>query len=137
MVFNPDVAPKERYQFMEWFAKQTEWSEGDSYDSPDVTAPALQKWFKEMILFFPPMNGPLASNDDDNPRVTDHCIGKNVIYSAFAWSCAGEAHEKMRELAIKHKVGFFDVSSEEGEILFPEEFLPDIANQSKPWWRFW
>ena len=118
MVFYPTAAPKDRESFMVWYDKQTEWSEGHGYNDPIVTTPALQAWFQEMTRFFPPMNGPLAV-DSDASEVTDHCIGKSVIYSAFAWSVAERAYNKTRELAIKHRVGFFDVSSDEGEVLFP------------------
>ena len=137
MVFEPTVAPRDRSEFMTWYEGQTQWSEGHSFDDPNVSSPALQKWFEEMIQIFPPMNGPLASDDVDDSHVTDHCISKDIIYSAFAWSVADEAHPKMRELAIKHRVGFFDVSSENGEILFPDE--PDSAplENKKPWWKFW
>ena len=120
MVFDPDATPKDRESFMAWYDKQTEWSEGHSYSDPIVATPALQAWFREMIQYFPPMNGPLAV-DSDASEVTDHSIGRSVIYSAFAWSVAEYAHNKMRELAIKHRVGFFDVSSDDGELLFPAE----------------
>lgn len=119
MVFEPSSAPKNRKEFMEWYAQQTEWEEDHSYQDHKVSTERLQAWFKEMVEYFPPMNGPLASEDDDDPKVTDHCIGKHVIYSAFAWSVAEEAHTKMRELAVKHSVGFFDVSANNGEIFFP------------------
>ena len=138
MVFEPSVAPLSRDEFMEWFKKETEWSEDHNYDDHTVSSPALQSWFEEIILTFPPMNGPLANDDDiDNPRVTDHCIGRNVIYSAFAWSEAEEAFTHMRELAIKHHVGFFDVSSDEGEILFPGDKAAEAKCIVKPWWKFW
>src|SRR5690606_15004282 len=71
--------------------------------------------------YFPPMNGPFASGDHDDSKVTDYSIGRSVIYSAFAWSVAEDAYSKMRELAIKHSVGFFDVSADDGEILFPHQ----------------
>jgi len=119
LVFEPSAAPRERSEFMEWYDQQTQWKEDHSYDDPRVCSAALQSWFAEMIQFFPPLNGPLAVDDVDNPRVTDHCIGSTVIYSAFAWSCAEEARGKMRELAAKHKVGFFDVTSPNSEIVFP------------------
>ena len=135
MVFEASVAPKSREEFMEWYAAQTEWSEDHGYQDHAVTSEALQNWFKEMIEHFPPMNGPLASDDVDDPKITDHCIGKNVIYSAFAWSEAEGAYSKMREHAIKHSVGFFDVSADNGEILFPGE-PPEVKNK-KPWWKFW
>jgi hypothetical protein len=134
MVFEPNSAPRERVSFMGWYQQQTKWGEEHSYDDPKVTSPALQLWFQEMIQFFPPMNGPLAS-DLDTPEVTDHCIGRDVIYSAFAWSVASGAYAKMRELAIKHNVGFFDVSESEGEILFPN--TPSNPGAKERWWKFW
>jgi len=119
MVFEIKEAPKTEKEFIQWFEDQTEWNEDHSYDDHSVTSPALQSWFKEMIEYFPPMNGPLASDDYDDPKVTDYCIGTKVIYTAFASSVSDAAHSKMRELAIKHSVGFFDVNSDNGEILYP------------------
>jgi len=133
MVFEPTVAPTDRSEFMKWYECQAQWSEGHSYDDPCVSSPALQKWFEEMIQIFPPMNGPLASDDVDDPHLTDHCLGKDVIYSAFAWSVADEAYQKMKSLAIKHKVGFFDESAENGEILFPDEPDSALPKNKKPW----
>jgi hypothetical protein len=72
-----------------------------------------------MIKSFPPMNGPLASNDVDDPKVTDYSLARSIIYAAFAWSQAERAHGRTMELAAKHHVGFFDVSSKEGAIWFP------------------
>ena len=120
MVFDPDAAPRERAAFIAWYDRQTRWSEGHSYDDPAVCTPALQAWFADMIRFFPPMNGPLKV-DTGGSEITDHCIGRSVIYSAFAGSVAERAHGKMRELAIKHRVGFFEASENDGEILFPPE----------------
>jgi hypothetical protein len=134
MVFEPSKAPKEREAFMSWYTEQTKWSEDHSYQDHEVTSPLLQVWFKEIVQFFPPMNGPLASDDVDDPKVTDHCIGHDVIYSAFAWSVAEEAYPKFRELAIKHSVGFFDVSADNGEILFPGD---GSQKNKKPWWKLW
>lgn len=136
MVFEPTAAPKDRKQFMKWYREQTQWAEGHSYNDPSVSSPALQAWFQDMIQVFPAMNGPYASEDVDDPKVTDHCIGKTVIYSAFAWSCAEEAHGAMKQLAIKHNVGFFDVSANEGEIVFPDKLRTEVP-PAKPWWKIW
>jgi len=135
MVFEISDAPKNRKEFMSWFEKQTEWAEEHSYEDHAVTSNALKSWFEEMITHFPPMNGPLASDEVDDPRVTDYCIGQSVIYSAFAWSQSDQALLKMRELSIKHSVGFFDVSANEGEILFGEKMHQIV--QKKPWWKIW
>lgn len=135
MVFDSDAAPKSRKEFMEWFDEQTEWSEGHSYEDYNVSTEKLQSFYLEMIKHFPPMNGPQAAEDYDDPKVTDHCIGRHVVYSAFAWSVADEAHAKIRELAIKHAVGFFDVNTDNGEILFLKE--TNSSSTKKPWWKFW
>jgi len=119
MVFEPTVAPRERQAFMEWYDSETEWSEAHSYNDPKKTSELLQKWFAEIIQDFPPMNGPLATDDLENPKVSDYSIGHNIIYCCFSWSCAEEAFEKTKDLAIKHKVGFFNVSAGNGEIIFP------------------
>jgi len=120
MVFDPSVAPRSREDFMRWYKVQTRWSEGHSYGDPAVTTAALRAWFDEIRSEFPPLNGPMAApRDFDSPNVTDHCIGRHVIYSAFRSSVAESAYLKVRELAVKHNVGFYDVSGANGEILFP------------------
>ena len=119
MVFEASAAPTERQKFLEWYRQQTKWSEGHSYNDPDVSTPSLQAYFHGIIDIFPAMNGKYRSNDYDDPMVTDHCVGKYVIYSAFSWSCAEEAYRVVRQLAEKHRIGFFDVSAENGDIILP------------------
>ncbi|NIK68646.1 hypothetical protein [Paenibacillus sp. BK720] len=53
-------------------------------------------------------------------RLTDYSLGSAVIYAAFAYSVADEAYSALRELAVECKAGFLDVSSDEGEIIFPD-----------------
>ena len=150
MVFRKEAAPKARTDFMKWYQDQTEWTEEHSYNDPANTSAELRNWFMEMIQTFPAMNGPLASDDDDNSNVSDYSIGKDVIYVAFAWSLAEQAYNKMLELAEKHGVGFFDASSDNGDILFPDNGKLksiDYPNknydssttglETKPWWKFW
>ncbi len=120
MVFDPTVAPRDREAFMAWYDVQTAWSEDHTYDDPSVTAVSLQSWFHEMRGQFPAMNGPHRSDSED-AHVSDYCIGRSVIYGAFAWSLAEEAYDRMKSLAVKHGVGFFDVSADDGDILFPGE----------------
>jgi hypothetical protein len=119
MVFDPDAAPRDRTAFMAWYARQTQWTEAHGYNNPDVPTPALRAWFGEIIQWFPPMNGPLRSDDVDDPRVTDYSVGESVIYGAFAWSQADAAHQRMKGLAAKHRVGFFDVASNEVSLPTP------------------
>jgi hypothetical protein len=119
MVFDPAVAPSGRRAFMEWYKQQTQWTESHGYNNPDIPASSLRAWFQEMMKTFPPMNGPLASDDPDDPRVTDYSLGRCVVYVAFAWSQADAAYSATKNLAAKHHVGFFDVSSDQGDIWLP------------------
>jgi hypothetical protein len=119
MVFDAAAAPRDRTQFLAWYEKQSEWQESHGYNDPEVPAPVLKKWFREIIKAFPPMNGPLASDDPDNPKVTDYSLGRAVICGAFAWSEAEAAYMHVKELAAKHGVGFFDVSGDDGDIWWP------------------
>jgi hypothetical protein len=142
MVFDPEAAPPTHDAFMTWYREQTQWKEEHGYNDPAVSAPKLRSWFEEMIKTFPPMNGPYQSEDVDDPKVSDYSVGRSVIYVAFAWSVAEEAHRSMRQLAEKHCVGFFDVSAENGEIWTPSassrvQYMGTASKAEKPWWKFW
>ena len=141
MVFNKKVAPKNEPAFIKWYENQAEWSEEHSYDDPANTSDDLKNWFMEIIETFPAMNGPFATEDEDDPKATDFCIGNNVIYAAFSWSEAEQAYETAYKLASKHKVGFFDASGD-NSILFPDENgnliqIDKLNSKEKPWWKFW
>ena len=130
MVFERTKAPTTKKEFMAWYEKQTEWEEEHDYQTISVSSPALQNWFMEMKEKFPPMNGEYAPNDDAldedenlELHMVDYSIGYNVIYAAFSWSVADEAYELMRRLAQKHKVGFYDVSGDDGDINLPDGIM--------------
>ena len=116
MVFDPLKPPRDRNGFMAWYDKQTEWSENHDYSHPEVTMPELQIWFQEMIMQFPWIDDPNYLNDIDNPKLAEYNFGRSIIYVAFAWSEAENAREAVFQLAQKHKVGFFDVSAENGQV---------------------
>lgn len=124
MVFEATQAPKERKAFMNWYGEQVKWSEDHQYNDSTVCSEGLQRFYTELSESFPSMNvddeifEAMEEAWKDN-RLTDYSLGSSIIYAAFAYSVANEAYAAMRELAIKHKVGFFDVSSNDGEILFP------------------
>lgn len=104
---------------MEWYQQQTQWKESHSHDNADLTTPDLQAWYREMLSQYPAMNGPDASDDVDNPKMTDYSISKSIIYAAFQWSEAGKALNTVFHLAAKYGVGFFDVSAEDGGVWVP------------------
>jgi len=119
MVFDTEAPPPDRAAFLQWYSEQTKWVEDHAYDDVAVTNPKLRNWYLEMIQEYPPMNGPDAVDNPDNPRVTDYSIGKAVIYACFAWSQAESARADTFRLAEKHGVGFFDASANDGGVWVP------------------
>ena len=122
MVFERTKAPQKRKEFLVWYDKETEWSEEHGYDAPAVTSSALREWYEEMIKTFPNMDASDVEVEDDDAEanLTDNSIGHNVLYAPYAWSVAEEAYEKMKALAQKYGVGFYDVSSDDGDIILPD-----------------
>lgn len=132
MVFEPSAAPASKSEFLIWYDRQTEWTEGHSYDDPAVTTPKLRQWYQAMTVDFPPMNGPDRSEDFDDPKVSDYSVGQSVIYVAFAWSQAEAAYKAVRAAAEAAGVGFFDASGADAEIWLPGE----VVSTTKPsFWR--
>jgi hypothetical protein len=130
MVFEPNSVSTNHAQFMTWYEEQTNWGEGHSYHDPAVPAASLRAWFLDIIESFPPLNGPLSTDDlpEDEDSATDYSLGKSVIYCAFAWSKAEVAYEIVFKLAEKHAVGFFDVSSGNEEVWLPSNGRLKIAH---------
>jgi len=95
MVFDPLAPPSDRDGFLSWYGEQVQWKEGHRYDNPDITTPDLRSWFLDMLRQYPALNGPYASDDVDNPKVTDYSVGRSVIYAAFGWSQADDALNTM------------------------------------------
>lgn len=127
MVFEKKKAPQTKKDFLDWYEQQIEWNEDHDYQTIQVSSPALQNWFMEMKDTFPPMDGEYAPDpdllDEDEDlelHTVEYSIGHDVIYISFSYSTMEEAYELTRKLATKHDVGFFDVSSEDGDIILPD-----------------
>lgn len=119
MVFDPTAAPRQRHEFLAWYTIQVQGRESHGYNDPAILTPALRAWFDEMIETFPPLNGPLAGGDPDDPKVAEYCLGRSMILAGFAWSEADAAYDLVKKLARSHGVGFFDLSGEDGDIWWP------------------
>jgi hypothetical protein len=131
LAFDPATVPKGRKRFLAWYEKLTGWAEGHDYNDPASTTSALRAWYNDMRKSYRNMNGPgaptdeeLASPDLEN-RLADYSFAPHAIYATFAWSEAENVYPLFRELAVKHDVGFYDVSGDEGdgEIHFPGDAL--------------
>jgi len=133
MVFEPEAAPKDHQSFLNWYFEQTKWNEGHSYGDPAITSHRLSHWFLDISKAFPPLNGVIAEEElpVDEASATDYSIGQHVIYAAFAWSKTSSAYETVFNLAGKHGVGFFNVSSSEEEVWLPENGRLLLAHQKQ------
>ncbi len=115
VVFDSSVAPSSKSLFLEWYEGQRE----ESQDSSELDSRELRRFFNELSLIFPAMNGPHASDDIDNPKVTDYAFGPHSIYMCFAWSQAEEARRRVIDLAKLTSVGFYGISDPSELIRWP------------------
>ena len=131
MVFEPEAAPKDHRRFLDWYSKQTKWNEGHSYGDPAVTSDRLRNWFTDISRNFPPLNGVGSKEElpDDEASATDYSIGKQIIYACFSWSKVDIAYRTVFDLAVKHELGFFNVSSGIEEVWLPQMGQLMLAHQ--------
>jgi hypothetical protein len=115
MVFAPEAAPAKRPAFLDWYDAQTEW-EDDEGDDITVATRALQAFHAELAALFPPLAGEGAE-----AAGTDYAISPGLIYISFNdWERIEEAHQTVFDLAARHALGFFDVSSDLAETWVPD-----------------
>ncbi|GLK48230.1 hypothetical protein GCM10017620_12030 [Brevundimonas intermedia] len=118
-VFDPAVAPTECVAFMAWYEAQTNWLETQEDDDDPATASLpLRRWYDNMRQTFPAMNGPDATDDEDNTRITGYSIRAAFIYADFRWDHADEAYEVALKWARQEQLGFFDLSNS-GNVWLP------------------
>ena len=119
LVFDPAAAPRKRAAFLDWFRAFTNWDAGYDYNNIDAAAPCLKAWFLDMIKEFPPMNGPYALDAvEDGSRVSGYGVGPSAIYVDFRWSEAEYPANRTLNLAIRHSVGVFMASDNNGAVLY-------------------
>ena len=136
MVFDLENAPKNRQEFVAWYEVQTNWSKVETSFDSKIASPTLQEWFQKIADKYPPMNGPLAPDGDDIENLADYTITQNIIYAAFSWDNAEGAYSLAKELASELNVGFYDVSSPNGEIILGNISINE-ETPNKEWWKFW
>src|SRR3954466_4224934 len=134
MVFEPEAVPAEHDEFLEWYSRQTKWTEDHGYDDPETTSEHLRGWFQDMVQMFPPMNKPISLDAPpvDESSSTDYAIGRDFIYASFAWSKSEAAYMTVARLAEKHRLGLFNVSSTGEEVWVPAQGGMALAHDKGP-----
>jgi len=120
IVFDPEAPPRDREEFMGWIGETMESLDSGESDDPAIATPLLQTWFHEMILEFPPLNGPLAVPLDSHPTVADYFISPSLICVNFQWPHAEKAAAATFRVAEKHGVGLYNASGDDDYIWFPQ-----------------
>ena len=116
MVFNKEKAPTEPIEFLKWYYEKADWDSERDYNDIKGTYQPLADFFKEIIKEYPAMNGVYAPTDEEienniesEDKLTDYTIDDDLIYMAFAWSEADNACKRVKELAYKNGLGYFDM----------------------------
>lgn len=151
LVFDPQIAPRDRADFMTWFDNLTKWEEQRDYDSPNGMTGNLPTFFERLRQEFPAMNGPFAIDFNqtepkppsfwqklfgakqppdpesfDADMITDYCLAENAIYMAFSWYVSDQAYNCVFNTAYSTGVGFFNPSAENGVILHDPGQFEDL-----------
>jgi hypothetical protein len=81
MVFRKDAAPKKRNDFLKWSKRQTEWTEGHSYDNTDyqnnensfrsLSGLSLEQW-RALLPYFEEAHNEYLTNYDKELPVLLH-----------------------------------------------------------------
>ena len=117
--FDPSAAPRDRKGLLQWLgALQEDNGEPPSDDLESLTPP-LRAWFREVMEVFPSLNGPHSTENYDDPKATDYELNRDYVVACLAYSQANVAFSHMKELAEKHHLGFFNISSPTGELWLP------------------
>lgn len=126
-------------EFLKWYNAVTEWAEDIDYNDYRHATPNLQKWFLAMKDIVPPLNGEFAPSDEilGNGKFQegDYCIAEDCIYVGFAWSDAKKVHPIVADLAKKHDVALFDISS--NKVVYPDGFVLNLLDEetSPSFWK--
>ena len=134
MVFEPNAVPATHHEFLEWYARQTKWTEDHGYNDPGLASEHLRAWFAEMVRIFPPMDGRSAETvpPEQEASSSDYAIGADFIYASFAWSKAEAAYMTVARLAEKYMLGLFNASSTGEEVWVPAEGRMALAHDKSP-----
>ena len=117
MVFDAAKAPRDRTEFLAWYREIVTWK---TVSEKEGLSPNLRRFYDLFVEKYPPMNGPDAAPLEriDEPEVTDYSLTPEAIYLSFSWSVADSAYRDCVNAGLTAGVGFFDVSADDGAVLY-------------------
>ncbi|MFL0356336.1 hypothetical protein ACI5KX_07620 [Erythrobacter sp. GH1-10] len=127
LVFDPEVPPRNDDGFREWFESEIRDGDDNSSSSEEVVeSKALKAFYAEMREIFTPISGPDAVDlPASSPpirqlRSGDYGFRPHSIYLGFRWEAADMARASASTIAKHLGLGFYFVSSEYGQAVFPD-----------------
>ena len=120
MVFDPDTVPASASEFQAWFQAKMEEIDDCLIQDPEATTPELRAWYANMAEDFPDYNA-TAATDGLGDSATGYSSCPTAILADFRWSKADAALRRVTELAVKHRLGFYDVSGSKGQVWAPNK----------------
>ena len=113
IVFEPDAAPRDRMEFLDWI-KDAAREDGGARSGPPSASPALWAWRNDMFEAFPASDGPRAFDPYSTlaTRNATYRLVRHAIIAGFHWEASGAALFQVKKLVQKHRLGFFDASGE-------------------------
>lgn len=126
-VFDPAMAPKTDDGFRAWYEAETrEIASESSYDVSVTANKAFRFWYDEMREMFTPFNGPddIALPEDASQarilRTCEYNFRSHSAYLSFRWGAQDMARAAASTLAREFGLGYFHVSAEHGQAVFPD-----------------
>lgn len=154
LVFDPEVAPRDRVEFQAWFVGLGVSTNGRNAPTPEEAAGKLGAFYDRLRRHYPPMNGPdapplmppapapkpgllarllgLKTAAPPTPApfkeafLTDYSFLPGAIYLGFAWSIAAEAYSDVVSAAIATGLGLYDISGPGGAVLHDRAELEQL-----------
>lgn len=112
-VGSPSSRILRKRELLQYYEFETDPKQNETREA-NAVLPAISQFALELAREWPAMNpaGPLVqvSDDPDDNRLTDYGFGPTSLYLCFSWSRQEEARAKVRELALRHGLLFFNCS---------------------------
>ncbi len=125
LAFEPEATSDELFDV--WWKEQGRWAEPHPYDDPSVSTAALQGFYRDLALAFPPLRELVVSDPEaveTHERLTDYSFGYQLVYGAGSWIAARELVDTWELLGRKHRVAIALVSDSPLRIMRPSLASP-------------
>ncbi len=110
-----------------WYKETTEWKEPIDYDDISHATPRLQAWYQEVIQWLPPLNGPLAKEENVD-EAADYTIARDSIMVSMSYDQAGELRTRIYNLSMSLGLAFFDISASSG-LFYPDGWSLKLTDE--------